>query len=332
MRSLIAADYEEARETSGGGPKKDFFANRDQGFREHKARLIAQLRTITDGLRANPQTDLGYVKVTLRRSAWAKSHRPLKALFKADRTPIVGGADIGVMLVEARPQPLLQIANDIAMAEDDTRLRLVPTRGKEIPYPSPLRSETSAIERIEIYGESDRRGFSLEEAVAWLSNPITGGSYEVELFDVLPPQGDWDALTESHRRLFQSFVAGLTALGEGLMVQRLPSRARAQPLLSVRVSRSAVAPTLRLGPPPQAERRRREVAPFDPSQERHRRLLAFLDRHPLVRKVSLPGVLVRTTAHQGRVRPSEAVVPVRDTARTHPKIGVIDLSLAVSPS
>jgi hypothetical protein len=328
---LNPENYEEARETSGGGPKKDFFANRDQEFREHKARLIAQLRTIADGLRANPQTDLGYVKVILRRSAWAKSHRPLKALFKADRTPIVGGADIGVMLVEARPQPLLQIADDIARAEDDTRLRLVPTLGKEVPYPSALRSETGAIERIEIYGESDRRGFSLEEAVAWLSNPITGGSYEVELFDVPPPRGDWDALTESHRRLFQSFVAGLTALGEGLMVQRLPSRARAQPLLSVRVSRSAAAPTLRLGPPPQAERRR-EVAPFDPSQERHRRLLAFLDTHPLVRRVSLPGIVVRTAAYQGRERPSEAVVPVRDTARTHPKIGIIDGGLGAALS
>src|SRR5690606_33791754 len=104
---------------------KDFFANRDQEFRQHKARLIAQLRTIADGLHANPQTDLGYVKVILRRSAWAKSHRPLKALFKPDRTPIVGGADLGVMLVEARPPVLLQIAEEIARAEDHTTLRFV---------------------------------------------------------------------------------------------------------------------------------------------------------------------------------------------------------------
>jgi hypothetical protein len=145
---LNPENYEEARETSGGGPKKDFFANRDQEFREHKARLIAQLRTIADGLRANPQTDLGYVKVILHRSAWAKSHRPLKALFKADRTPIVGGADLGVMLVEAQPQALLQIAEDIGRAEDDTRLRLVPTLGREVPYPSTLRSDVGAFERI----------------------------------------------------------------------------------------------------------------------------------------------------------------------------------------
>jgi hypothetical protein len=101
---LHPENYEGVRETAGGGPRKDFFANRDEEFGEHKARLIAQLRAIADSLRANPQTDLGYLKVILRRSAWAKSHRPLKTLFKPDRTPTMGGADLGVMLVEARPE------------------------------------------------------------------------------------------------------------------------------------------------------------------------------------------------------------------------------------
>ncbi len=156
---LNPENYEEARETSGGGPKKDFFANRDQEFRQHKAHLIKQLRTIAASLHENPQTDLGYVKVILRRSAWAKSHRPLKALFKPDRTPIIGGADLGVMLVEARPPALLKVADDIANAEDRTKFRFVEAQGKEIPYPSARRSETGAIERIEIYGESDHEIF-----------------------------------------------------------------------------------------------------------------------------------------------------------------------------
>ena len=318
---LNPENYEGIRETAGGGPKKDFFANRDQEFLQHKAHLVAQLRVIAEGLGANPHTDMGYVKVILRRSAWAKSHRPLKALFRSDRTPIVGGEDLGVVLVEVRPKVLLQIAEEVSRAENHTSFREY--QGKRVPYPSPLRSEVGAIERIEIYSEGDRRDFSLEEAAGWLSNPITGGSYEVELFDAPPPLGDWDALDESRRRLFQSFEMGLTAVGEGLMVQRLSTRARSQPLLSVRVSRAAAPPTLRLSPPAQAGRRR-EIAPFDPSRERHRRLLAFLDKHPLVRKVSLPSVVVRTAAYQGRVRPNEAVVPVRDAARTHPKIGIID--------
>jgi hypothetical protein len=34
-------DYEQARDVGGGGPRKDFFANRDKEFRQHKAALMA---------------------------------------------------------------------------------------------------------------------------------------------------------------------------------------------------------------------------------------------------------------------------------------------------
>ncbi len=318
---LNPENYEESRETAGGGPRKDFFANRDREFRQHKARLIKQLKTLAHGLANQPHTDLGYVKVILRRTALAKSHRPFRTLFKPERTPIAGGTDLGVILVEARPPALLQVAEEIAGTEDNTRFRQI--QGMQVPYPSTRRSESGAIERIEIYSESDRRDFSLEEAVAWLSNPITGGSYEVELFKTLPAQSDRDSLSESHRRLFTSFTAGLDSLGEGLKVRRLPAHARSQPLLSVRVSRTASAQTHLLDPPPQADRHRTAAA-FDPSRERNHRLLTFLDGHPLVRKISLPGIITRTTAFQGRVRPVTAVVPPRKKAGTYPKIGIID--------
>lgn len=319
---LNPENYEEARDAVGGGRKKDFFASRDREFQEHRARLVAQIRTIANSLRDNPQTDLGYVKVILRRSAWAKSHRPLNMLFRPDRTPIVGGADLGVMLVEVQPRVLLQIVSEIERAEDNTRFLFAHDLGKDIPNPSMLRSETGAIDRIEIYGESDRRDFALEEATEWLSRPITGGSYEVQLFAAPPPRSDWDTLDDSHRRLFQSFVSGLMELGEGLMVQRLPGRNRSQPLLSVRLSRSTAPPNLRLGP--YSRERHRELEPFDPSQERHQRALAFLGNHPLVRKVSLAGIVVQTPTYQARVRPNGVAIPVRDTTRTYPKIGIID--------
>lgn len=321
--------YEESRETAGGGPKKDFFANRDREFRAHKAHLVEQLRAIAKGLAANPHSDLGYVKVILRRSGWAKSHRPFRTLFTSDRTPVVGGADLGVVLVEAQPDALLQIAGDVDRAENPTTFREY--QGKRVPYPSIRRSEVGAIEQIELYGEGDRRDFSLEEAADWLSNPITGGCYEVELFEAPPAPGNWDALDQGRLRLFQSFLAGLTAVGEGLTVQRLSTRGRAQPLLSVRVTRGSGAPMLRLNPPARPARSR-ETAPFDPSRNRHRRLLAFLDGHPLVRRVSLPGVVVRTSAQQGRVRPNAASVPIRDTSRTHPRIGIVDGGLGAALS
>src|SRR6267154_2249977 len=86
-------DYQEARDAGGGGPKKDFFARRDREFRDHKAALIAQLDAIARTLEGEAQTqgDIGYVKVILRRDAWAKTHRPLSVLFKPARITLVGG-------------------------------------------------------------------------------------------------------------------------------------------------------------------------------------------------------------------------------------------------
>src|SRR3546814_14032463 len=65
---------------------------------------------------------------------------------------------------------------------------------KEEPHPTSRKSETGAIDRIEIYSAADRRSFSVEEAVAWLANHMTGSSYQVELFESPPPRSEWDRL------------------------------------------------------------------------------------------------------------------------------------------
>ncbi len=320
---LNPENYEEARETTGGGPRKDFFANRDREFREHKARLLNQLGAISEAMKAQPQTDIAFVKVNLRRSAWAKSHRPINALFKPDRTPVVGGGDIGVMIVEAKPQSIAQVAEMITSAEEQTTLRFIPALDKEVPYPSTSRSETGAIERIEMYSQSDKRLFSLDQAIAWLSNPMTGSSYQIELFEAPPPHSALDSYDQSHQRLFQSFVDGLIALDGGLTVQRLLTGARSHPLLSMRLDRSSEPVMLRLTTPAQTDRRR-TIALFDPTIARHTQVLEFLDKHPLVRRVSLPGLIVRSNNGAGRARPTEATVAVRDSARSYPKVGIID--------
>jgi hypothetical protein len=172
-----------------------------------------------------------------------------------------------------------------------------------------------------------------EEAISWLSNPVTGSAYEIELFDVPPPQPDWDAFDPGHRRVYASFLEGLSAFGQGITVQRQYTLEGAQPLLAVRLARSTQPPTLQLGPPLPHERKR-ALTPFDPNIERHRALLRFLDQHPLVRHVDLPAVVVRTidgprssgqsAAVAGRARPRKFNLPPRNSARTYPKLGVID--------
>lgn len=323
---LNPENFEEAREAGGGGGHKDFFANRDREFIAHRGAIIDQLDTISGVLSAQAQGPIGYVKVILRRDAWAKTHRPVGALFRSDRTPIVGGGDLGVMLVEAQPTTIARVKAEIERAETQTRMRFDEKRGREVPHPSVQKSETGAIERIELYGRSDKRNFSVEEAVSWLSNPVTGSGYEIELFDSVPSRSEWDRLDPPHRRLVESFVTGFGALDYSMSVERLPIWRNRLPMLTVRLNQGGDGAVLRLtGAQP---RERRELSAFDPNVQRHSRLLEFLDNHPLVRRIMLPGVVVRSARPPApapsRARPVTADLPARDTRRPYPKIGVID--------
>lgn len=322
---LNPENYEEIRDAGGGGGRKDFFAHRDAAFATHRATLMGQIEAISGVLSNQSQGDVGYVKVILRREAWAKSHRPVTSLFRKERTPVVGGGDLGVMIVEARPNMLRQVAAEIDRAEVNTVMRFNEQKQKDEPHPSVRKSETGAIDRIELYGPSDRRRFSVEEAIAWLSNPMTGSSYQVELFDSPPPRSEWDRLDAGHRRLIESFVAGFNAFDHGIEVDRLASHRQMQTVLSVRLNQSSDQPVLRLNEPSAGERRR-DVAVFSPDTKRHARLLAFLESHPLVRRIELPGIVVRAVSpsHAPRTRPTNVAIPTRDSRRTYPRLGIID--------
>lgn len=323
---LNSENFEQAREVSGGGGRKDFFAHRDAEFALHRAALTSQLEAISDTLSAQTHGEVGFIKVTLRREAWAKTHRPVISLFKPNRIPVVGGGDLGVMLVEARPSTLRQVAMEIAQAETHTEMRYNQRKRKEEPYPSSRKSETGAIDRIDLYGPSDRRSFSVEESFAWLSNPMTGSAYQVELFGNPPPRSEWDRLDVGRRKLIETFVEGFVALENGISVELLPNRRYKQPTLSVRLDLSQDQPVLQLNDVPLSERRR-EIAKFNPDMKRHSRLLAFLDNHPLVRRIELPGIVVRssspaTTAE--RQPPNNVSFPFRDSSRSYPRLGIID--------
>jgi hypothetical protein len=331
---LNPENFDEVRDAGGGGPKKDFFATRDDEYRRHKRALVDQLNAIAQVLETQAQGDIGVIKVILRREAWAKSHRPVRSLFKPDRVPVVGGGDLGEIYFETRPQVLRTIARDIESTEEVTELRQDSSSGRLVPHPSTARSESGAIDRVELYGPADRRRFSVQDAVRWLANPMTGNSYQVELFEVPPPRSQWDAVDQGHQRLYSSFVDGLLAIGPGLDVQRLRVGGHEQPQLRLRLERSAAPPVLRLQASAVEHRRGHDLAPFDADVTRHRRLLNFLDHHPLVRRIELPPILTRTiiderlsaraSAGTGRTRPRAAALPDRNTARTYPRIGVID--------
>ena len=202
----------------GGGAKKDFFLDRNREFTQHKTALAQQLEASAAEIdrQAPHYGAIGVVKVILRREAWAKTHRPRLALFKPALGRVVGGLDLGEMLVEMTPASLRRVAAEVLRAEERIEYRENKRTGKLEPWPTQLRSEVGAIERIELYGAGDRRRFSVEQAVSWLSNPLTGSAYQVELFDTPPPIVQWDALDSAHRTLYQSFLSGLGQLGISL--------------------------------------------------------------------------------------------------------------------
>lgn len=68
------------------GPQehRDFYEGNDDGFRVHKEQLIMRVLQIAVALEAT-ESKLGFVRVQVREQALAKSHRPTRVLFTADR-------------------------------------------------------------------------------------------------------------------------------------------------------------------------------------------------------------------------------------------------------
>lgn len=331
---LNQENFEEVREKTGGGPKKDFFAHDDRGFVRHRDEISKQILSVTEVLGRRSSGNIGILKLILRRSAWAKSHRPIRALFKPELTPVVGGEDLGEVLVEARPRTLRKIQSVVDGAETTTLVKTDLNTGKTVPHPSAARSETGAIERIELYGPSDRRRFSVEEGVDWLANPMTGSAYHVELFDVPPPRAQWDAVDSERRLLYRSFVEGLQAFGQGLVAERRSTLRQERAQLSLRIEKSPRPAALFLQRSTVDRRPGRERAPFDPDIEKHTKLLTFLDNHPLVRRVELPPVITRTiigerlsarsASNTTQRNASAAKIPEPISSRAYPRMGIID--------
>ncbi|APT60426.1 hypothetical protein RGI145_24070 (plasmid) [Roseomonas gilardii] len=269
---LNPENYEKARDGGGGGAHTDFFFGKDVEFKRHQRTLNKQLNGLADALKAQRDTDLGYVKVKLRRAAWAKSHRPFAQLFKDQVTPLVGGLDLGELIVEAKPDPLRRVAGKVLEAEPQSRTHINPQTGKTEPYPSVLRSEVGAVESVSLYGPEDRVEFSVDTAVDWLSRSETGGAYEVELFTNVPPRASWDALMRPQRR---------------------------ESGTELRISASSGGD-------------RTVLAPFSSSKPLHGRLLHFLSHHPLVRSVALPGIIVRAPDLQGSTQAQRGYRSVLD--------------------
>lgn len=318
---LNTNNFIEDVENQGGGPSTDFFADNDVAFIEHKELLSQQLHEIKSMQISNEFAPVSYAKVTLRQSALAKSHCPTRAIFNPDIAPVVGAGELGELYVELTPESIEHVSNKIDKAETTTRKKNI--NGKDVPHPSRIRSEIGAIDHISQYSKSDKRKFSVAEAIEWLADPRSGGAYIVELFENPPAKKDWDTLNVQKRLLFSTFINGLENFGSGLYALKIKQDKGAAILYGIKLEEGGI-PVVQMVPlqSSAAKNVNRKSVNLNPQQ--HEKLLDFLDRHPLVKKITLPPIINRGNSTSNNSIGSLATIPSIDPDINYPKLCIVD--------
>lgn len=319
---LNTNDFIEALENQGGGGSKDFFAGKDVEFIGHRDYLQKQLSEINNLQLVNSYSKISYAKVTLKQSALAKSHRPTSQIFKRDVAPVVGAGDLGELFVELTPESVAQINSTVSKVEIETRYK--EKNGISKPNPSRLRSEIGAIQNITPYTASEKRSFSVTDAINWLSNPQTGGSYLVELFAAPPQRQDWDLLNQYKRDLFKSFFEGLESLGNGLIASRVINGIGAAVVFGIKLEKSSSSPIIQFLPSSSSPNKEGERPEIELDSQKHSQLLDFLGKHPLVKKISLPPIVTQSMPSFSLKKGEVFKIPEIKDNESYPKVCVVD--------
>lgn len=318
---LNTNNFIENLENQGGGPSTDFFANNDIKFAEHKEMLSLQLQEIKNMQLNNEFTTVAYAKIILRQSALAKSHRPSNAIFNKEVAPIIGAGELGELYVELTPESIDAVSLKMDKAEPETRKRNYD--GKLVPYPSRIRSEIGAIDHISLHSRSDKRKFSISEAIEWLSNPRSGGAYIVELFDDPPAKKDWDTLSISKRKLFSSFIIGLEEFNSGLYALKIGRNKGAAVLYGIKLEEGGM-PVVQMSPLQSSASKNVNRKQLNLDPRLHEKLFDFLEKHPLVKKISLPPIISEGIGFSGVTTGTLAQLPLLDTNASYPKMCIVD--------
>src|SRR5580700_10926574 len=112
---LNTRDFFVMPERKRRGPAKDFFEDRDKEFAAHREKLLEQVEGVKSSFQRSGVTS-GVVKVRMRREAWAKSHRPNRALFPPNKRPCVGASGVGELFYWVSALDLPELQSEIAKA------------------------------------------------------------------------------------------------------------------------------------------------------------------------------------------------------------------------
>jgi hypothetical protein len=320
---LNTDNFIELWDRKGGGLNKDFYQGNDAEFALHKSNISSQLSNIKKEQTKNEFSEISYAKLILKQSGLAKSHRPTKSLFKQDIAPVIGAGDLGELFVELSPGSVDIISSKIDKAEEKTTWKDVPNK-KSVPNPSRIRSEVGSIAEIKPYTASDKRKFSVTEGLKWISDPRTGGSYIVELFETPPLRQDWDILPVEKYKLFKSFTEGLEKFGTGLIASRLADSDRKVAMLGIKIEKNGAPASIQLNPTQPTAKRNSNIKSIDSNPDKHAELLKFLDNHPLVKKIALPPIITQSANTQTIIVGQNYNLPKVNPKKSAPKIGIVD--------
>ncbi|MCA8434550.1 S8 family serine peptidase [Burkholderia seminalis] len=335
------------RKTTPGGKKTDFYADRDAAFAAHRASITNSIRTIQAQLgESSARFGLsGFVKVRLQEKAWAKSHRPVQRLFTRDTAPVVGGADIGELVVRADGAGLSRVIERIEAADANTKRRL-DKHGDLVLNPNRERSELGALENLHLWSAADRRVPDAKHAVGRLNEQKLAPMYSVRFFepisDALAKLQSMPAALRSADQPADTFVRSLAELSRSLGIyvvleNGLESISSAYigltespgfAVLDGFAALSKVGEQLRVD--------------GDYSLNAHRALLALLGEHPDIRTVAIPqsfvtdqrsplveaavGQRIQRTSTVVSLLPAEIPEPVERV--TYPTVAVVDGGIA----
>lgn len=308
---LDTKSYFVAPDPGRAGPSKDFFEDRDKEFVEHREKLRRQVTSISTAFERSNLSE-GVVKVSLNHEAWAKSHRPHRALFPSDKRPCVGASQIGELYYYVTKGGVAELEQEITAAETETRRRVSEKSGKEYAAPSPQRSDVGAIQSIELPSAADKQNFSVEEAVRWLEDPRTSGAYFVELFSLRPTT-------------FPEFIVDYIGRVVGNLIKAAQEHGLSVETFDVDIKggdthRPTGVVGVRL-----LDSEHKERASFNRSVDAHARLLAVLGANPYVKRILLPPIIVAANLFASTVEPESATsLPTKRAGVAYPKVGIID--------
>lgn len=312
-----------------GGSTKDFYAGKDQAFVKHKNALLSQLEAIRTIQSNSKYSKICYAKVLLKPSALAKSHRPTRVLFNDRVTSLVGGGELGEIYLEFRKNSVESVVRKLANVETETRW--TDLNDKKKSKPSRLRSEVGGISEIRPFSASDKRRFSVDEGLAWLSDLRTGGSYVVELFEEIPPRQNWENVDQDKRSLFESFLNGIHLISADIILSSLSDSKSMANMITVKVVEKKNSNEFASHMHISSYNRGASSESVSLDKDVHIKLIKFLEDHPLVRKISLPSIVNAGSVNKKTLYRNQASLPASNAETDYPKIGIVDggVSLAL---